>query len=90
MQNEAGKDEGKGLYAVINPEEDSTLVFSRCEGKRISKLFQFSQVSIGKTSTKPTVLDRMPGHAYLHFSCHGSYNWNDPPQSGLYLVGGEL
>jgi CHAT domain-containing protein len=30
----------------------------------------------------------VPGKAYLHFSCHGSYDWNDPPQSGLYLVGG--
>ncbi len=45
-------------------------------------------MDIGKIGTRSTVLDRVPGRAYLHFSCHGSYNWNDPPQSGLYLVGG--
>ncbi len=23
---------------------------------------------------------------YLHFSCHGNYDWNDPSASGLYLA----
>lgn len=89
MRNKAGTIEGKGLYAVINPGEDPTLVFSGCEGRAISKLFSSSQVNVGKTGTKATVLDGVPVKTYLHFSCHGSYNWNDPPQSGLYLVGGK-
>jgi hypothetical protein len=36
-----------------------------------------------------TGLDNTPKWAYLHFSCHGNYNWNDPSQSGLYLVEGQ-
>lgn len=88
MQNKAGKVKGKGLYAVINPQEDPALVFSRCEGQAISKLFQFPQVNVGEIGTWVTVVNRVPGRAYLHFSCHGSYNWDNPSQSGLYLVGG--
>ena len=88
MQTKAGKTEGKGLYAVINPEEDPSLVFSIFEGQAISELLLSPQMNIGKTGTRATVLDRVSGHAYLHFSCHGSYNWNDPSQSGLHLFGG--
>jgi CHAT domain-containing protein len=33
-------------------------------------------------------LDRVPGRAYIHFSCYGRYDWKDPLQSGLYLAGG--
>ncbi|MCO5382624.1 MAG: CHAT domain-containing protein [Methanosarcina barkeri] len=88
MQNKARIAKGEDLYAVINPEEDPALIFSGFEGQTISKLFQSHQVDVGEIGTKATVLDRIPGRAYLHFSCHGSYNWNDPPQSGLYLVGG--
>lgn len=88
MQNKSGNILEKGLYAVINPEEDSRLVFSEYEGQTISKFFEFTQVDVGETGTKATVLDRISGQAYLHFSCHGSYNWNDPSQSGVFLHGG--
>jgi CHAT domain-containing protein len=87
---EAAMIKGKNFYAVINPQEDPSLVFSGCEGKTISKLFQYRKVDVGGTGTRITVLDRAPGCSYLHFSCHGTYNWNDPLQSGLYLVGGEM
>jgi CHAT domain-containing protein len=88
MQNKAETINGKDLYAVVNPEEDPAFVFTEYEGQAISKLFQSSQVNIGETGTWSTVLDGVLGQRYLHFSCHGSYNWNDPLQSGLHLVGG--
>jgi CHAT domain-containing protein len=47
-------------------------------------------MDIGEFGTKATVLDEVPKWTYLHFSCHGSYNWIDPPHSGLYLFGGRL
>ena|GEM_PF-1892306 len=90
MQNKAEIIEGKGFYAVINHGEDPALVFSGCEGQTISKLFSFSQMDIGEFGTKATVLDKIPKWTYLHFSCHGRYNWIDPPHSGLYLFGGRL
>ena len=88
MQNKARIVKGKGIYAVINPEENPAPVFTRCEGQVTSKFFNSNQVDNGEIGTRATVLNRVPEKAYLHFSCHGNYNWNDPPQSGLYLVGG--
>ena len=72
------------FYAVVNPTED--LVFSQCEGKTISRLFQKGHVEEGLGGTRDAVLSNIRGQAYLHFSCHGYYNWNDPPQSGLKLA----
>jgi CHAT domain-containing protein len=88
MKSKAETIKEKGLYAIINPQDDPALVFSECEGKMVSKFFQSSLVNIGETGTIATILDNLPRWAYLHFSCHGSYNWNNPPQSRLYLVGG--
>lgn len=88
MKSKSETVEREGLYAVINPQEYSSLVFSGCEGQAISKLLSSSQINVGETGTKATVLDRIPGRAYIHFSCYGRYDWKDPLQSGLYLAGG--
>jgi CHAT domain-containing protein len=34
------------------------------------------------------VVAQSPGRSYLHFSCHGFYNWQDAMSSGLVLAGG--
>lgn len=52
MQNKAKTIKGKGLYAVINSEEDPALVFSEFEAKAISRSFQSCQVNIGEIATK--------------------------------------
>jgi CHAT domain-containing protein/tetratricopeptide (TPR) repeat protein len=79
------------LYAVINPEEDSNLVFTPVEGSAIAGLFgQRSSVHFGWMGTKKAVVAASHGRTYLHFSCHGSYNWDDPPASGLVLADGLL
>jgi CHAT domain-containing protein len=36
------------------------------------------------------VLAGVQGRTYVHFSCHGSYNWDDPPASGLDLANDRL
>lgn len=53
------------------------------------KTFKSSLIHIGETGTKTTVIEGVSGKSYIHFSCHGSYNWDDPPTSGLHLVGGK-
>jgi CHAT domain-containing protein len=80
------------LYAVINPENDPHLVFTPAEGAAIAQLFPPSQRTIdtGRFGTKQHVIDGMQGRTYVHFSCHGSYRWNDPPASGLELTDGRL
>ncbi len=80
------------LYAVINPGDDPHLVFTAAEGAAIAQLFTQSQRTIdtGPVGTKQRVIDGIQGRTYVHFSCHGSYRWNDPPASGLELADGRL
>ena len=74
------------LYAVINPEEDPRLLFTVTEGTSIARLFVQHTLDLGRTGTKERVLARARGQTYMHFSCHGSYDWNNPPASGLNLA----
>ena len=81
---------GQALYAVINPAADPRLVFTPTEGTAITSLFSTPQVHEGRAGTKQAVTAGIHGRAYLHFSCHGNYNWDDPPESGLALADGRL
>jgi CHAT domain-containing protein/tetratricopeptide (TPR) repeat protein len=78
------------LYAVINPEEDSRLLFTAIEGAAIAQMFARRTLVAGRAGTKERVLAGAQGRTYLHFSCHGGYHWNDPPASGLNLADGRL
>ena len=78
------------LYAVINPENDPKLMFTPIEGVAIAQLFAQRSVDVGRVGTKERVLAGVQGRTYVHFSCHGSYHWNDPPASGLELADGRL
>ena len=77
------------LYAVINPAEATNLLFTPMEGVAIGNLFAQRVVDTGRVGTKERVLMGMRERAYIHFSCHGSYDWDDPPSSGLNLSSGE-
>ncbi len=90
IQAKAARASGRDLYAAINPEEDPWLAFTPVEGTAIVGLFAECQVHEGRAGTKEAVANRVRGRAYLHFSCHGTYNWNDPPESGLALADGRL
>jgi len=48
------------------------------------------QVHEGRAGAKESVVAGVHGKTYLHFACHGSYNWDDPPESGLALADGRL
>ena len=89
-QTKAARASGHDLYAAINPEEDARLVFTPTEGTAIAGLFAGRKVHEGRAGTKEAVVEGVRGRAYLHLSCHGVYNWNDPPESGLTLADGRL
>jgi CHAT domain-containing protein len=74
------------LLAVINPTED--LPYTPIEGKSIKALFdpvETKPLSKNK-ATKKAVLEHAHGHTYLHFSCHGFYDWQNVMGSGLMLA----
>jgi CHAT domain-containing protein/tetratricopeptide (TPR) repeat protein len=80
------------LYAVINPERenDARLVLTRAEGTAIAQLFEKYTIDEGQVGTKQRVIDRVRGKSYVHFSCRGSYDWENPSASCLYLADGHL
>jgi CHAT domain-containing protein/tetratricopeptide (TPR) repeat protein len=74
------------LYLVVNPgKKQGDLPFSYCEGISIVDIFKDSLVPEPEECTKKNVISGMPGREYLHFSCHGEYNWYNPLGSGLSL-----
>lgn len=78
------------LYAVINPEEDPQLVFTSTEGASIAGFFVDHAIREGRAGTKDEVTTGVRGQAYVHFSCHGYYDWDNPPESGLALANARL
>jgi CHAT domain-containing protein len=76
------------LYALVDPTED--LAFTHREGAALARLFEMPCVHEGSMGTQRHMLDGVKGRTYVHLSCHGSYNWDDPPASGLELADGRL
>lgn len=87
-QQKAARSSGDSLYAVIDPERQ--LAFTQAEGAAIAELFAEREVHEGKAATKDAVIAGVRGRAYVHFSCAGGYNWNDPSASNLMLADGHL
>jgi len=86
LSKKASKTASCNIYGVINPQEDSRLAFTKKEGAAIASLFPEFLIHEGRNATKQAVVEGVKGHAYLHFSCHGEYKWDDPPASGLALA----
>jgi CHAT domain-containing protein len=78
------------LLAVINPTED--LHYTPVEGKAVESLFDpDDRKTLSKNvATKEAVVEKVKGWTYLHFSCHGFYNWQDVINSGLVLANHEI
>ncbi|MBC2699114.1 MAG: CHAT domain-containing protein [ANME-2 cluster archaeon] len=78
------------LLAVINPTED--LRYTPVEGMAVESLFDpdHRKTLSGNEATKKEVTERIPGWTYLHFSCHGLYNWQDVMNSGLVMANNNI
>ena len=73
------------LLGIVNPTSD--LPFTPFEGTSIAGLFDapMRQVLLENQATKDTATQAIPNYAYLHFACHGFYDWQNAMQSGLWL-----
>ncbi|MDJ0616033.1 MAG: CHAT domain-containing protein [Calothrix sp. MO_192.B10] len=77
----------ESLFAIQNPTED--LFYTDLEIDSILNLFPSHQVLPNKQATKDELIQKIPqlkDANYLHFSCHGSFNFNSPQNSCLLLA----
>jgi tetratricopeptide (TPR) repeat protein len=81
----AQRAEGQGLLIVANPTGD--LPGTLDEADAAQALVQPVE-RLESDATRQAVIDGMPGKRYVHFACHGSYDWTDPLQSTLHLAAG--
>ena len=77
------------LAAIVNPTGD--LPFTPIEAALVEALFASDACSAvsGDRATVEAALHALKAKSHWLFSCHGAFNWLDPPQSGLALAGGE-
>jgi CHAT domain-containing protein len=70
---------------VSNPTADLTLTEKMISRSRFRKVISFE----GEKATRESVLSRICRYQYVHFGCHGSFNWGQINESGLILAGGD-
>jgi len=82
------------LFAIQNPTDD--LMAADIEVETIKNVFPHPEILVkenakkGKTGEKPNeklaIAERVANSHHLFFSCHGSFNHNEPLKSGLQLA----
>lgn len=90
IQSTLAQSRGCDLCAVVNPTDDPLLDFTTIEGMAIANLFPKSQVYSSGTGTKRSVINGVRGWGYVHFACHGYYDWSNPTASHVRLADGQL
>jgi CHAT domain-containing protein/tetratricopeptide (TPR) repeat protein len=78
------------LYAAINPGQDARLMFTEVEGEEVSNMFIERTVHLGSQATLAAFTASAQTAGYVHMSCHASFDWQDPPRSGLELARSRL
>jgi CHAT domain-containing protein len=80
----------RSLLAVLDPTRN--LIFALAEGEAIAAMFSEPTPCCLQhdQATAAAVFAASVQSNYLHFACHGSYNWRDPMQSALVLAAGDL
>lgn len=76
------------LLAVANPSGD--LPYAGLEVTRIEQFFAPGErlTLSGAEATEDQVVQAVAARSYLHFACHGRYDWHDVARSELTLAGG--
>uniref|UniRef100_UPI0020C34BB9 CHAT domain-containing protein n=1 Tax=Oscillatoria sp. HE19RPO TaxID=2954806 RepID=UPI0020C34BB9 len=84
----------KALFAIQNPTEDDRLEpYVSIEIEALQKLFTPVTVLKGKAASKTAftqVATQLKESAFVHFSCHGSFEFENPRISKLFLADAKL
>jgi len=75
------------LFGAANPTKD--LAFTDTEVRGIRKQFDSAQILWHDKAIKSAVLEHAGRGNVVHFSCHGSFQYDNPLDSMLILAGGD-
>lgn len=77
------------LLTIVNPTDHTELPYASFETEAITNLLLPEKcVLIGDDATEENIIKEASKSTYLHFACHGFYNWEEIMHSGLQLNGG--
>ncbi|WP_373536485.1 CHAT domain-containing protein [Microcoleus sp.] len=88
QQRERPPADTRALFAIQNPTED--LAYTDIEVEVIKQAFTPADILIKQQATKTALIDNLETLAqahYVHFSCHGSFDFQTPLISSLILAG---
>lgn len=72
------------------PEGSPSLTFARAEVGAIAPMFGgASRVLLARAATRDAVRAGLERATHLHLACHGSFDFDEPLASGLWLASGE-
>ncbi|AFY81016.1 CHAT domain-containing protein [Oscillatoria acuminata] len=83
----------KSLFAIQNPTTESTLRYADIEVEAIQTQFHPVTVLKGDAASKTgfnQAATLLKDAAFVHFSCHGSFDFANPRNSGLILADAKL
>jgi CHAT domain-containing protein/tetratricopeptide (TPR) repeat protein len=77
------------LLGIGNPtaKGQNPLEYGPVEVAAIAALFPKQQQLCEHAATRAAVLAALDDKTHIHFSCHGLFDMDDPPNSALYLAG---
>jgi|GEM_PF-3746314 len=75
------------ILAMGDTDPDNELIFAEAEIDAIRPLFKKEKMTalIGERATRHNMLAGVGTAAYLHFACHGYFDWQSPAESGIKL-----
>ena len=71
--------------ALLMPPEGANLDYAPIEGRLVEAMFQSAPHDAWNGATKDSLLQGLGPRTYWHFSTHGTFDWNDPRQSGVLI-----
>jgi len=79
------------FLGIGNPKNNEPpLAFARFEVENIAALFSSHNALYEQNATREHTLKALPNTTNLHFSCHGTFNLNNPLASKLSLAGQDV
>lgn len=77
----------KASLAVLTPPTDTDIIYASIEGGLVEARFDATSRVGWSDTNKVELLQNLGSMTYWHFATHGTFDWDDPRQSGVFTGG---